>query len=86
VRILFYNKLEWWISLLQVTVFEQIYILSICFCDEAVYLFTIPATELDVLIFIAWNILIISIIDKLLGEEVKTPHYGGSQSSIHSVA
>jgi len=51
-----------------------------------VYLFTIPATELDVFIFIAWNILIISIIDKLLGEEVKTPHYGGSQSSIHSVA
>lgn len=45
VRIPFYNTLEWWISFLQVTVFEKIHTLSICFCDESVHFFIVPAEE-----------------------------------------
>jgi len=45
VRIPFYNTLEWWISFLQVTVFEKIHTFGICFCDESVHFFIVPAEE-----------------------------------------
>jgi hypothetical protein len=44
-RILLHDELERWISFLQVALFQQIQVLSVCFCDESMLLLIVPAAE-----------------------------------------